>query len=219
MAQASRQNLELSVSAQTSGRVASYLTASDGDLVLATLAGDLLAFDELIRRYRNAIFLVAFQCTNDRAVAEDVAQDAFLLAFQNLSRLTAPGAFGGWLRAIVRNRAIRLATRESRSAATEDTKLDVLVHQHGERQDSGDPLIEWEKRAENSVLWDAFDKLPADYREVLFLHHCEEWPLSQIATFFSVPETTIKGRLWRAREALRRSLSATPASGMKGKHP
>jgi RNA polymerase sigma factor (sigma-70 family) len=102
-----------------------------------------------------------------------------------------------------------VASREWRTTATEDATLERISDAETSNTNDGDPLRAWEKQTENEALWHAFDRLPDDYREVLYLHHCEEWPLSRIAGFFSVPETTIKGKLWRARQALKKLLIET----------
>src|SRR5918911_2889006 len=83
----------------------------DEVLVVAALMGDLSAFDELCARYRAAVVRTA-QAIVGRADAEDVAQDALLLAFKALPTLEAPAKFAAWLAAITRHRAFRFTRRE-----------------------------------------------------------------------------------------------------------
>src|SRR5437763_15969209 len=80
-------------------------------LVVAAMLGDLSAFDELCARYRAAVVRAA-QAIVGRADAEDVAQDALLIAFKALPTLEAPSRFAAWLGAITRHRAFRFTQRE-----------------------------------------------------------------------------------------------------------
>src|ERR1051325_983700 len=85
----------------------------DEVLVVAAILGDLEAFDELATRYRAAVMRVA-QAIVGRDDAEDVAQDALLLAFKALPSIEDPTRFAAWLAIITRHRALRLGKRESR---------------------------------------------------------------------------------------------------------
>src|SRR5215210_3314699 len=81
-------------------------------LVVAAILGDLSAFDELALRYRAAVVRTA-QAIVGREDAEDVAQDALLLAFKALPSIEEPAKFAAWLSAITRRRALRFGKRES----------------------------------------------------------------------------------------------------------
>src|SRR5215510_9309995 len=83
----------------------------DEMLVVAAILGDLEAFDELALRYRAAVVRAA-QAIVGREDAEDVAQDALLLAFKALPSIEDPTRFAAWLAAITRNRALRFGKRE-----------------------------------------------------------------------------------------------------------
>lgn len=185
-----------------------YAFINDESLVLASLIGDFGAFDELTRRHRAAVIVTAQHAGATRTAAEDVAQDVFLVAFQTLPTLEEPARFGAWLRAIARFRALRVAERDRRTAATEAVDLEALSERHNSASpmDTGDPAGRHQRSAERQAVWTALDRLSREHREVLFLHYCEEWPLARIAAALAVPETTVKGRLFRAREAMRRVL-------------
>src|ERR1700741_5142296 len=83
----------------------------DEVLVVAAILGDLDAFDLLATRYRAAVVRTA-QAIVGREDAEDVAQDALLLAFKGLPSIEDPTKFAAWLAAITRHRAMRLGKRE-----------------------------------------------------------------------------------------------------------
>ena len=87
---------------------------SDADLVSRTLHGDAAAFGTLVERYQQAVYGVCVSLVHDFDLAQDLAQDAFLKAFQHLHRLTMPTHFGTWLRVIATNEC-RLYMRQARS--------------------------------------------------------------------------------------------------------
>jgi RNA polymerase sigma-70 factor, ECF subfamily len=170
----------------------------DTELVLLATLGSFPAFDELIRRYRGPITLAAEQVIGSRAVAEEVAQETFLAAFRALPSLEAPGAVGGWLRAIARNFALKILQKERRCTATDD--LDALV-----QAASAELAIppDWVRRIEHEIIFQALQKLPEDQQEVLYLVAYEDWSVARIAEYLTVPEATVRGRLYRARQAVR----------------
>lgn len=185
----------------------SYTEATDTELVIASLVMDVRAFDELVRRYRAAVVLTAEQVIGSRAVAEEIAQEAFLIAFKALPQLDEPAKFAGWLRMIARHRAQRVATREWRQQATETADLDLLIRASSEELDRMDPVRICEAEEEFNGLWFAIDALPCDWRETLILRCVEGWSLERIAAYLSVSEGVVRGRLDRARAALRKALS------------
>jgi RNA polymerase sigma-70 factor (ECF subfamily) len=182
--------------------------ATDTELVIHSLLGNIRAFDELVRRYRVAVVLTAENVLGSRAVAEEVAQDVFLLAFKALPQLEEPDKFAGWLRMITRHRAQRVASREWRNQPTEDTELDSLIRNTSTEIHRMDPVRVTLAQEESELLWLAIDALPCDWRETLYLRCVEGWSLEQIAGYLSVSVGVVRGRLDRARYALKKSLPA-----------
>jgi len=166
--------------------------ADDGQLVCWARDGCREAFDELARRYRAGVSLIARQAVGDAGRAEDVAQEALLAAFRALPTLADPARFGAWLGAITRHRARRVARQESRFVPLEPEHLDRL---------------QAPASSASEELAEAFATLGGDYQAVLHLRYWEEWSVAQIAAFLSLPITTIKWRLHYGREVLRRRLS------------
>jgi RNA polymerase sigma-70 factor (ECF subfamily) len=177
-------------------------------LVLAALLGDLTAFDELVRRFRGGLILMAQQILGSRAAAEDVVQDVFLLAFKALPQLQEPSRFAGWLRAITQHRARRIAAGESRHESTEPSVMDRLILAPSQAM-SLDPAAEALRREEAAFVTATVAELPPDYQQVLHLRYWAEWPVMRIAGFLSLPLTTVKWRLHHGRELLRRRLTTS----------
>jgi RNA polymerase sigma-70 factor, ECF subfamily len=171
---------------------------SEDALVLAAMLGSVSAFDALVRRYRPAIEWAAQNVLGCRAQSEEVAQDAFLLAFEHLPSLDDPRKFPGWLRAIARNRALRVREREGR--LTELTEAQLVL------RDTSAALhapTDTDLALGRLVLSQALTRLASESREALLLRAELGWSVEEIATFQRVSPTTIRGRLQRARTALR----------------
>ncbi len=182
-----------------------YGQIDEETLVLWATVGDLEAFDELARRFRPAVTLVARQEIGSRDAAEDVAQDALLLAFRALPQLKEAAKFPSWLGAIARHRARRIAAGEGRQQPVERNELDQLVLAQSAAL-CPHPAEEVLRRAEHTALSLQVDALPAELRTVLHLFYFEEWPVKRIADFLSLPVTTVKWRLHEGRNRMRRSL-------------
>lgn len=95
-------------------------SADDADLVLAVRGGDQAAFGELFARWSDRCYDVARRIVHDDGIAAEVAQDVFLVAWQQLGTLREPSAFGGWVLRSARNRALNRLERERRSVAVAD---------------------------------------------------------------------------------------------------
>jgi RNA polymerase sigma-70 factor (ECF subfamily) len=189
-----------------------YTEASDDALVVAALIGDLAAFDEIVRRFRGAVTQVALQQLGgaDRARAEDVAQETFLLAFKALPQLGDPTRFAPWLHAIARNRARRVGDQDRRAAPTEPTEMDRLLI-------ASSPSLSQTAADEAASgladrLIEALGALAPEYRTPLRLFYFDEWPVARIAGFLSLPVTTVKWRLHQGRALLRSRLARPEAA-------
>jgi RNA polymerase sigma-70 factor (ECF subfamily) len=178
----------------------------DEQLVLGALIGDMEAFDELVQRFRGAVTAVALGVLGSRDAAEDVAQESLLLAFKALPQLEDFSKFGGWLCAITRHRARRVARREGHSEAHEPSQMDRLILEHTASL-AAHPADVLMRRIEQAEVSDALAQLPPEYSLVLQLRYVEEWRVGRIADFLSLPITTVKWRLHHGRELMRRRLT------------
>lgn len=169
----------------------------DEVLVLAAILGDLDAFGELASRYRAAVVRTA-RAVVGRDDAEDVAQDALILAFKALPSIEEPTRFAAWLGAITRHRALRFL-KEERQTKTNRAELDeMLIEQVS-------ALVKpFTKEAEaNEELSLALERVPEDYALVLRMHFLDEMPLKRIAAFTGAPLSTVKWRVHQGKKLLR----------------
>ncbi len=174
--------------------------AEDAELIIAVLAGNNRAFDELFNRYQRAMLTVAQQIVQNPADAEDIVQDAFLLAFEALPRLDNLNRFGAWLHAITRNRALRYIKRASKIQLHENENDELQIPTE---PNSTDPAIILVKESTHEAIRDTIDSLPTDFQEVIKLYYWVDMPQKRIADFLSLPLTTVKWRLHRAKDMLK----------------
>lgn len=172
---------------------------ADAVLAIAAVVGNLEAFGELVRRYRRAVERIAAGIAGQQ-FAEDIAQEAFLLAFKALPDLDEPDRFAAWLYAITRNRALRWARKESRMVRVEFD--DALLSCIG-------PLATERKDLESAVdLAAGIDVLPENLRLIMRLRWLDEMPMQQISAFTGLPLSTVKWRLHEGKRLLRESMKA-----------
>jgi len=179
---------------------------SDGELVRAALKGAQEAFGVLVTRYQRPAYLVALSVTGNPEDAEDVAQEAFLVALKRLEDNRDPEKFAGWFLTIVRNRARNLLRRE-RIRRTEDLSPELSPGLGG----PGEDLARWEIREH---IEKALEGLSDVRKEVLFLHDLEGWKHREIGERLGIPDGTVRSHLHFARRYLRDRLVA-----VRGKPP
>lgn len=181
-------------------RKPSYALCDELTLVGWAVAGDLGAFDELARRYRPGLVLIARRLAGDRDMAEDAVQDSLLAAFKALPQLDDPARFAAWLGAIVRNRTRKLARREGAIEKVALGEVDRVLLRRMDSVRLGEPDglgPDWEQ---------ALAELPEATAELVRLHYLEGWSSTRLADLFALPLTTVKWRLLDGRRRLRRHL-------------
>ncbi|MGM0491707.1 MAG: RNA polymerase sigma factor [Armatimonadota bacterium] len=167
--------------------------------VEAAQAGDRDAFEALFRAYRDSIFSMAMHYLGDRDVAEDVTQDAFVRAWDQLPKLREAVAFGGWMRALTIN-----MVRDHFRSRREEHPLD-----ESNPLPSGDagPDSSIERDEQQQAVRDAILGLPDHQRVIVSMHYLEGRPVQEIMDEMGLPKGTVVSRLSRGRENLRRRLA------------
>jgi len=169
----------------------------DEILVVAAILGDVDAFGELAARYVPAAVRLA-QSIVGRDDAEDVAQEALILAFKALPSIENPTKFASWLAAITRHRARRWARREGARRASSVEFDDVLAETLGPYAKRIAP-----DEGTDEEVGRALEHVPSDYAVVLRLRFFDDMPLERIAAFLGVPVSTVKWRVHRGKALLR----------------
>lgn len=178
---------------------------SEDELIERARQGDHAAFGELVQRHQQAVFRTALAALHRREDAEEVAQDAFLSAYQKLAHYRGDASFKTWLLTIAWNRSM-----DRRRSLAEWFKRFVTRDEHAAEPASGqrsheDVLIASETRREVRRLLRA---LPARYRDPLMLSATGEHTFEEIAGLLGIPTGTAKWRAMEGRRLLKRKLVA-----------
>src|SRR5437016_1874429 len=183
---------------------------SEMALVQAAKKGDLEAFSELVRRYDRNVFRIAQHITHNEEDAQDVVQDAFLKAYQNLEQVRGNSKFYIWLVRIAVNEALmKLRRRRSDKTVSID---EVVETEEGSMQRE---VADWSPNPEQlygqSELSDFLKKtiqgLPRGFRTVFVLRDVEGLSTEETAEMLSLTIPAVKSRLLRARMHLRERLA------------
>ena len=179
----------------------------DVALVRYTLAGDETAFATLVEKYRKQVHALAWRTIGDFHIAQDITQETFLKAHQKLSVLKDPQRFSGWLNAIAtrlclawfreKRLNVQLSENVSSAARRNDPYSGYLVGEQA--NDASQELREIVKK------WLA--KLSENERTVITLHYFDGMLCEDIAAFLGVTPNTVKSRLNRARNRLKKNES------------
>jgi RNA polymerase sigma-70 factor (ECF subfamily) len=173
-------------------------------LINRCVAGDAEAFRPLVQRYQRVAFSVALRMLGTRADAEDVAQQAFVDAFNALDRFHGDGrehAFSTWLLRIVVNRSKDVL--KSKKRTEEPLDREVRGEDAAFAYDPSNPEANVAGGERRQRLEAALLSVPPKYREVLILKDIEELSYEEIRGILQLPVTTLKIRVVRARAMLR----------------
>jgi len=173
-------------------------------LISAAIDGDQLAFRELMKKYRDAIFNLIFRIIRDRTQVEDLTQETFVKAFASLRNFNREYAFSTWLYKIATNSSIDYI-RKKKLHTTSINK--PISHEDSDYSiELPDSTYEPDKviiRNQKSVIIaEAIEQLPAKYRKVIVMRHKEERDYAEIAKLLKIPIGTVKAHIFRARELL-----------------
>ena len=190
-------------SARPAGATATSAAVADARLLELAAAGDVDAFDTLLRPRLPKLFRMAVAITRSEANARDALQEASVRAWRELPRLRDRDRFDAWLAQILVNACRTLLRRDRRLSVreidVETMATDKAAGSHGTRNHV-DAL------SETDLIQRAFERLDPTVRSLLVLHYVEERPLAEIGRILGSPVGTIKWRLSNARRALNKAL-------------
>ncbi|CAH0280391.1 MULTISPECIES: RNA polymerase sigma factor SigW [Peribacillus] len=172
------------------------------------LKGDHNAFGEIVEIYKDKVFQICFRMLGNRQEAEDLAQEAFVRAFVNIRSFNITMKFSTWLYRIATNLCIdRLRKKkpdyylDAEVAGAEGLNMYSQI-----ASDMAKPEEEVESLELQETIQVEIMKLPEKYRSVIVLKYIEELSLKEISEILDLPVGTVKTRIHRGREALRKQL-------------
>ena len=174
----------------------------DAQLVHRCLAGDDSAFTTLVKKYQKRVHALAWRKVGDFHIAEELAQDTFLKAYEKLGTLKNPSQFAGWLY-VITNRLCIAWHRKQKSPmesleTTSGEEIEEMSYRHYEDETREKAAIEDRRERVNALL----EKLPESERTVVTLHYLGEMTSKAIGEFLGVSPNTVRSRLQRARHRL-----------------
>ncbi|MFN0249276.1 MAG: sigma-70 family RNA polymerase sigma factor [Kofleriaceae bacterium] len=190
------------------------IVTSDADLLEASRRGEHSAFGALVERYQGVVCAVSYSRTRDQALSEDVAQETFLAAWQQLDQLREAGRLRSWLCGIAKNLASKARKRRVREVPSDG----VADHEPAR----GDPFDALDAAQSEALVGDALGRVPEKYRDVLVLYYREQKPIAEVAEMLGITEAAALQRLARGRQYLadgvqslvERSLRALPKKSL-----
>lgn len=182
--------------------------AEDPELLAALRAGDLSAFERVVREQGCALLNVARRLLRNDDEARDAVQDAFVSAFRSSSRFEGASRISTWLHRIVVNSCLmRLRTQRRKAEVPIDEWLPAFQadgHHEATFVDwSNTAYARLEQQETCAHVRSCIDRLPDSYRTVLLMRDMEELAIDEIAVTLDISPNAVKIRLHRARQALR----------------
>ncbi len=185
------------------------MASDERDLVARCLARDEHAYRELVRRYQRPVLSLAWRITGDAEEAAEVAQETFLRVLRSLPTYDPERPLRSWLFKIAANLALDSLRRRKRRPVALEGLTDEEGHPPIEAVDTGPPpdaglREEWSRERFDELV----RGLPEHYQVILHLRYGGELAYEEIAQTLGIPLGTVKVRLHRAHEILRRKLTA-----------
>lgn len=171
-----------------------HRAAEDVDLIRRYLAGDVAAFDDLMRAHEDKVFGICLRMLRNREAALDATQETFLTVFRKADRYQARAAFSTWLYRVAVNTCYDLLRRQQRS------RVDPIPEGMDPPDTSADDVLAAvEVRPDIEA---ALQAIQAEFRAALVLVDLEGLAIDTAADILGVPSGTIKSRVYRGRRAL-----------------
>ncbi len=193
--------------------IPSFKSGSDDDeeLVARCNRGDREAFNELVLKYQKKVFNVAYRFVGDQEEANDLAQEIFAAAYQNLKKFRGDSKFSTWL--------FQIATNRGKNRFKYLKRRGFFVNKSSQIQDdegenyqkavpdfSTNPENLLASRQIRKVVQEAIEGLEPDHKEIVILRDIEGFSYEEIAQMLDLPEGTTKSRLHRARMVIKEKL-------------
>jgi RNA polymerase sigma-70 factor (ECF subfamily) len=181
-------------------------TISDGELVSLVRQGEKGLYELLMRRYNQRVFRVVRSVVGSDEEAEDVAQEAWVRAYQHLDQFEGRAAFSTWLTRIAFHEALARTRSSKRWKPLENSEGEIMAEADRSRATSETPETQVIRGELSAMLEAAVDSLPETYRSVFMLREVEQLSTAETAECLELSEEAVKTRLHRSRAMLRREL-------------
>lgn len=193
---------------ETKRENASESSREDDRLVAAAVEGDEKAYADLMEKYQRALYYHIVKMVKEKEQVEDLVQEAFMKAFDNLPSYSTNYAFSTWLYRIATNHTIDYLRKKKLQTSSIDEPVrsregDMKIQLPDNNYETDRGII---RKQRKKMIRTAIDDLPEKYRQVIEMRHMEEKSYQEISELLDLPLGTVKAHIFRAREMLYKSL-------------
>lgn len=178
----------------------SLTTTEDYQLITHILAGNINAYEVVIRRYNQLMYRIARGICADDDEAMDIVQEAHITAYQKLSSFKGPKGFMSWIAIITRNIALMRLRKSSRLSYKEEEEVFNLIELDTAAEPIHDVIANEQTKA---TLEQLINALPINYRAIFILRAIEQMAINDIAQILSLEYNVVKVRFYRAKIMLK----------------
>jgi len=176
---------------------------SDKEIVEQIVAGDTELFAEVIARYQKPLIVYTRKITFSQQAAEDVIQNTFIKAYQNLRGFNTKKKFSSWIYRIAHNEAVNYIRKNKHEITTsKETWFDSKASEHESIESTVD------RKLSSEALANALRELPLKYREPIMLHAMEGKSYDEISYILRIPTATVGTRIRRGKSKLKAIIKA-----------
>ena len=184
------------------------MKSQDSALISKAKSGDENALQELLSKYKIAVYNLIYRMVKDKQEAEDLTQETFIKTFKSLPSFNEEYAFSTWIFKIATNNCIDFFRKRKLKTYSIDKPIKYKTSEI--QQDHPDPDLNAEKnllaKERSELIKRAIDSLPKKYNEAIVLRHRQEKSYEEISEMLNLPLGTVKARIFRAREMLNKAL-------------
>lgn len=182
------------------------MKSEDQQLIADCLAGQTESFGRLVSRYQNRLYNTLVHFLGSADDAQDVAQDAFVQAFQKLDTFQGRSAFYSWLFRIAMNAAVSRKRKTNRTKASVDAAKEFLGTEPTDTHPATRPSYALEQSERQQMVREALGELSEEFRTALILKEMDGLKYEEIAEVLDCPIGTVRSRIHRARIELKQKL-------------
>ena len=179
---------------------------SDQELIAASLARDTAAFGELVSRYQNRLYHSLVHVSGSAEDAKDVAQEAFILAFQKLITFRGDSQFYSWLFRIALNASVNFRRKNRSLGQSIEATKERIGSEPTDGHTDSPPEQPLEQAERQQIVRQALAQMTEEFRVPLVLAEMEEMKYDEIAALLKCPIGTVRSRIHRGRAELREKL-------------
>ena len=182
---------------------------NEKDLIEKAKSGDIEAFEQLIISCEKKVFNIAYRMIGNYDDANELAQEVFIKAFRSIKNFKGDSLFSTWIYKITANVCLdELRKRKNKNIVSLDQDIELndgdVKRQISDNAPS--PDMEVESKEIKTIVNESIQQLPDDYKSVIILRDIQGFSYDEISKIVNCPEGTVKSRLNRARQALKKIL-------------